>query len=71
MKKILFIVCCIICFCSCSSNRTHKDYKEEIDNRIEQITVTTKIERDGHTYIVFHNLHDSFGVVHDPDCYDN
>ena len=68
MKKIFFIICLlIICFCSCE-HKTKEDYIKEVDEKIDKAIAISRIERDNHTYIVFHNMYESFGIVHDPDC---
>ena len=66
---IIFFMFCIACtYDNTKQNNKSEEYKIEIDNKLDKVIKTTKIERNGHTYIIFHNMKDSFGVVHDPDC---
>lgn len=74
MKNILKIL--TICFCfigitSCVQENAYEEYVKQVSEQVDNMTITTKIKRDGHTYIVFHSLKDAFGVVHDPDCCNN
>ena len=69
--KILITCFCLISITSCVSENAYEEYAKQVSENVDKVTLTTKIKRDGHTYIVFHSLKDAFGVVHDPDCCDN
>lgn len=71
LLKIGLICFCLISITSCVKENAYNEHIKEVSERVDKVTLTTKIKRDGHTYIVFHTLKDAIGVVHDPDCCDN
>ena len=75
MKKIIFIIIGLICFCSCvnvSEYQEHRNRDEKRSKQIQDHCFIVELEFEGghkHEYIFFKYAYgEAAGITHYPDC---